>query len=277
MAELLCEICYQVLSLENFWFSTCGHGYCGTCTASLKKSRTCPSCRKPRKKSDLHKIYFALPEQHEDAFGTISQSQIRATGNKNLCATSSSLGDAIKGLKRLTGTMADGELAQKLHEVEKDLEQGFQVISYQLRLEQDEKRALQEKVNLWARRVAQTDKVDAQSKQLKEQLDKAIRANQTAITTNKELTRRLATEQNEIEQLRKDVIDERRWTKEREEQIHQLEQELEATKKQAKLTKKKLKHLARDSPNSAPDSVDDTLIVDPAVSPYNARLFTTNL
>ncbi|KAJ3869854.1 hypothetical protein EV359DRAFT_59466 [Lentinula novae-zelandiae] len=229
MAEALCDICYQVFSLDGFWFSTCG-----------------------RKKANIHKIYFTLPEEQENAINVQSQSQTLARSMTNIhpSSTLSSVDKVVEGLKKFSGKLGvDAETASKLLGVAKDMEERLRPIFFQLQLERDEKRTLQEKVA-----------------RLKKELERAKRANQGMAAENCRLTKRLEAEVTESEKLRKDVIDERRLNKERDGLVQQLERELENAGKLAGLTNKKLKVLARSS-NRMPvaNSADDSLIVEPAV------------
>ncbi|KAH7880062.1 uncharacterized protein C8R40DRAFT_1084234 [Lentinula edodes] len=269
MAEALCDICYQVFSLDGFWFSTCGHGFCETCTTSLDKTRTCPTCREPRKKANIHKIYFTLPEEQENAIDVQSQAQAlaRSMANIHSSSTSSSIDRVVDGLKKFSGRLeVDAETASKLLGVAKDMKDRLQPIFFQLQLERDEKRNLQQKVNLWQHRVTQVEASEVEVARLKKELENAKRAKLGMVAENCRLTKRLEAEVTESEKLRKDVIDERRLTKERDELVQQLERELENAGKQAGLTNKKLKVLARSSNRMpAANSADDSLIVEPAV------------
>ncbi|KAJ3930073.1 MAG: hypothetical protein NXY57DRAFT_1062729 [Lentinula lateritia] len=269
MAEALCDICYQVFSLDRFWFSTCGHGFCETCTTSLEKTRTCPSCREPRKKANIHKIYFTLPEEQENAIDVQSQSQTLARSMTNIhpSSTLSSVDRVVEGLKKFSGKLGvDAETASNLLGVAKDMEERLRPIFFQFQLERDEKRTLQEKVNLWQHRVTQVEASEVEVAKLKKELERAKRANQGMAAENCRLTKRLEAEVTESEKLRKDVIDERRLNKERDGLVQQLERELENAGKLAGLTNKKLKVLARSS-NRTPvaNSADNSLIVEPAV------------
>ncbi|KAJ4493318.1 hypothetical protein C8R41DRAFT_326058 [Lentinula lateritia] len=264
MAEALCDICYQVFSLDRFWFSTCGHGFCETCTTSLEKTRTCPSCREPRKKANIHKIYFTLPEEQENAIDVQSQSQTLARSMTNIhpSSTLSSVDRVVEGLKKFSGKLGvDAETASNLLGVAKDMEERLRPIFFQFQLERDEKRTLQEKVNLWQHRVTQVEASEVEVAKLKKELERAKRANQGMAAENCRLTKRLEAEVTESEKLRKDVIDERRLNKERDGLVQQLERELENAGKLAGLTNKKLKVLARSS-NRTPvaNSADNSLI-----------------
>lgn len=162
------------------------------------------------------------------------------------------------------------------------MEERLRPIFFQFQLERDEKRTLQEKVNLWQHRVTQVEASEVEVAKLKKELERAKRANQGMAAENCRLTKRLEAEVTESEKLRKDVIDERRLNKERDGLVQQLERELENAGKlvrhkrsrfsrsliseQAGLTNKKLKVLARSS-NRTPvaNSADNSLIVEPAV------------
>ncbi|KAJ3809068.1 hypothetical protein F5876DRAFT_66780 [Lentinula aff. lateritia] len=269
MAEALCDICYQVFALDSFWFSTCGHGFCETCTTSLDKTRTCPSCRQPRKKANIHKVYFTLPEEQESAIDVRSQTEALARSMINIHSSStlSSVDRAVDGLKKLSGLLkVDAETASKLLGVAKDMEERLRPIFFQLQLERDEKYTLQEKVNLWQHRITQVEASEVEVARLKKELERAKRATQAIVAENCRLTKQLEAEVTESEKLRKDVIDERRLTKERDELVQQLERELEDAGKQACLANKKLKVLPRSS-NRIPvaDIADDSLIVESAV------------
>ncbi|KAJ4475574.1 hypothetical protein J3R30DRAFT_3500665 [Lentinula aciculospora] len=269
MAKLLCEICYQARSLDNFLFSTCGHGFCTSCTTSLDKSRTCPSCRKPRKKADVHKLYFTLPEQDVIDVHSEAQSLIHSMTNIHTESTLSLTDKVTNGLKEAAKkSKMDADTASKLLEVAKNMEDNLRPIFFRLQLERDEKRALQEKVNLWQPRVIQVEALKAEVARSKQELESVIRANQRTIAKNNQLASQLEADRVEIEKLRKDVIDERRLYKERDELVQQLKRDLEYSRKQAVFLNKKLKVLAQSSSSnriSAGNTADDTLIVKPAV------------
>ncbi|KIK59182.1 hypothetical protein GYMLUDRAFT_685774 [Collybiopsis luxurians FD-317 M1] len=63
MVNFLCDVCHENFPSDTFLFSPCGHGFCAACTRSLETHKQCPSCRKPRNKSQLHKLFITPAEE----------------------------------------------------------------------------------------------------------------------------------------------------------------------------------------------------------------------
>ncbi|KAF9058556.1 hypothetical protein BDP27DRAFT_1343361, partial [Rhodocollybia butyracea] len=169
---------------------------------------------------------------------------------------------------------ADTEVASQLLEVARNMEERLIPIFFRMQLEQDEKRALQDKVNLWQPRIQQVEASTAEVAQLKRELEKAKRANETITRESGRLSAGLETE---LEGLRDQLLAERAISKEKDKLVEQLVLEQENLKKERKLAKLKLKALAQSSSSSLrrlpSNGADDSLMVEPAARdpPRNFR------
>ncbi|KIK59181.1 hypothetical protein GYMLUDRAFT_97917 [Collybiopsis luxurians FD-317 M1] len=259
MTDFHCDICHENFPLDSFLFSPCGHGFCGTCTSSLDKHKLCPSCRKPRNKSQLHKLFLTPAEPVVDVQ---ARSLMKSMNKLRPSSEYSSAQEVADGMKKVVGKLqVDEGIANKLLKVADDMQDRLLPIYFIMQLEQDEKRALQDKVNLWQPRIAQVEASAAEVAKLTKELEKAKRE-------ESQLLAQLETERNENEKLRKDVIDERRLTKEKEGLVQKLMEEKENAAKQAKAARTKLRALSKGSSSNrrrVSTSTDDpSLIVEPA-------------
>ncbi|KAE9392386.1 hypothetical protein BT96DRAFT_924754 [Gymnopus androsaceus JB14] len=266
MVDVQCDICCETFPLEGFLFSPCGHGFCETCTQSLESSRQCPSCRKPRKKGQLHRIFVTAPEDTQ----AHAQSLANSMNHLRPDSSPSSAKKVPEEIRRIVEKLeVDEDTANNLLKVAKNMEERLVPIFFRMQLEQDEKRALQEKVNAWHPKIMQAESSASEVVRLKKELEKVEHSKQTMASENDRLTKLLEAETKESEKLRRDVIDERRLAKEKDVLVYQLVQEKENADKQVTLVKKKLKVLAhaQSSSNrkaSHSNSADDSLIVEPA-------------
>ncbi|KIK59183.1 hypothetical protein GYMLUDRAFT_74700 [Collybiopsis luxurians FD-317 M1] len=112
-----------------------------------------------------------------------------------------------------------------------------------MQLEQDEKRALQDKVDRWQSKISEVRASAAEVKKLTEELEKAERV-------ESQLSDQLEAEREENRKLRKDAVDQRRITKEMEAMVLRLLREKEDAAKRAKASREVLRALSKGSSSS---------------------------
>ncbi|KIK59184.1 hypothetical protein GYMLUDRAFT_685752 [Collybiopsis luxurians FD-317 M1] len=241
MVDFHCDICHENFPLDAFFFSTCGHGFCGTCTRSLGKYKQCPSCRQPRYKSQLHKLFITPAETAVDVERQ-AQSLMKLMTNLRPNSEYSSAQEVADGMKNMTGKLKNTNeaVANKLLSVAKDMQDRLLPIYFVMQLEHDEKRALRNKVDLWQPKITQVKASTAEVAKLTKELEKARRL-------QNQMLAQLEKEWAENKKLRKDVVDERRRRKEMEVLVLELIEENENAAKRAKTAREVLRAFSKGS------------------------------
>ncbi|KAK7438429.1 hypothetical protein VKT23_018043 [Stygiomarasmius scandens] len=263
---VLCDICQEDLPLERFLFYNCGHGYCDTCTPAITQ-RTCPMCRKKRD-HEPHRVYLTpaatTVEEKAKALGRALNSVGPESSEQATRRIGKKIHDFAKEAK------VDEITASKLLGVAKNMDERIAPLFFQLRLEQDEKRALQDKVNLWLPRVNKTESVERQVACLKEHLQEQKKALTEAEMEKAKLAGWISAQTQEIESLKDTMSQQLGVISLKNAEIAQLKKIAEDEARHAGLYKKKLKLLSKGQPRHKKD-LDDSLIVRPPNPLVDAR------
>ncbi|KAG7086363.1 hypothetical protein E1B28_002323 [Marasmius oreades] len=261
MLLLICDICQEELSIDKFLFqSSCGHGFCTTCTDATKSRETCPLCRKPKLKNvPPHRVYLTPSTSRiEDHATSLTNSlSILDSGStpKQFRKVSSKL-RTIANSKAL----GNSDIAVQLLASAKNMEERLQYIPHQLQLERDEKVALQRKVDLWHARIQMVESQERQIKCLKATIRES---NQNVARLQSEINKLTVCAdglRKEQEKLQKVSDQQKKTIAEKEVRLSDLQLQVEDREKKNRLLKQKLKAVSKST--RPPADGNESLFID---------------
>ncbi|KAF5344279.1 hypothetical protein D9758_012316 [Tetrapyrgos nigripes] len=262
----ICDICQEDLPLEKFLFYKCGHGYCEGCTAKNKQI-SCPMCRK-RRDHEPFRVYLTPAATTVEGKADAIIRSLHAVGPDSSTESTKIIGNKLRILSR---ELNDHEAtASRLLAAMKYLDDRMGPLFYQLRLEQDEKQALQEKVNLWLPRVRLTEKLEREVKCLKEHLHESKQETARALESNSELRKELEWKDRENAKLRQMIAEQAGVIDVKDAEIARWMKTAEDEAKQAKLFKKKMKVMSKGLPQCESNESDQSLSLKPNIEAWTS-------
>ncbi|KAL0062485.1 hypothetical protein AAF712_010618 [Marasmius tenuissimus] len=280
MILFICDICQDDKSLDDFTFeAACGHGFCKNCSEETKSRENCSLCRKPKLKNvPPHRVYLtpstsAIEDQATSLTNSLSALDSNSTPRRfQNVATKTRVISA-----RLD---SEGDTASKLLDAAKGMEERLQYFAQQLQLERDEKKALQEKVDLWHSRIIQAGAQERENTCLKASIRESKQDIAHLQTENNNLARHIDAMRKEQEKLQGTNSRHGKAAVEKDELIEELTHAKEEAEKkvqriyllchppahkdhQNRLFKQKLKALTSSKSSRTPtDHANDSLLVD---------------
>ncbi|KAJ8093374.1 hypothetical protein PM082_020231 [Marasmius tenuissimus] len=263
MILFICDICQDDKSLDDFTFeAACGHGFCKNCSEETKSRENCSLCRKPKLKNvPPHRVYLtpstsAIEDQATSLTNSLSALDSNSTPRRfQNVATKTRVISA-----RLD---SEGDTASKLLDAAKGMEERLQYFAQQLQLERDEKKALQEKVDLWHSRIIQAGAQERENTCLKASIRESKQDIAHLQTENNNLARHIDAMRKEQEKLQGTNSRHGKAAVEKDELIEELTHAKEEAEKKNRLLKQKLKALTSSKSARTPaDHANDSLLVD---------------
>ncbi|KAL0947718.1 hypothetical protein HGRIS_013803 [Hohenbuehelia grisea] len=234
MVKLECAICFETLTLDQFRFLKCGHGFCVGCNTEIVSKKVCPICNAPKKQGDAHAIFASFIVSPAEKVAQV----VEGLGQIDDNTPSGSVKKAGKKIRDALAAKPSEDTIAQLLSVAEGLEERIYPVYAQVEALTGENKTLKAE----AKELRKKCQEAAARKEKLKQLNDTISTLEAAAN----LAQRNAQEDYETaEKLRKKVIMFEKKLEAQKQEISRLTAENKSQHMQLDLNKRKLKTLAK--------------------------------